>query len=146
MRNPPRFIDQSQSQRLLAGPDLPGGQWLDLVAGGVAACGDVMDELAVHVIDQRLKIGLFLRRYVVSGIASVLQFSCMNHDGLQFGPLHEIAVVGPFHDDANGADHRGVVGIDAVTAASDVVAPEAPTDSIEAMIFLCFSWRTRTTS
>ena len=55
------LVDEAERKGLLAGPDLAGGEGLDLVVGGVAAGGDVVDELAVHVIDQRLEVGLLLR-------------------------------------------------------------------------------------
>ena len=40
---------------------------------------------------------------------------------LSLAQLHEVAVVGPLHDDADGADDGGVVGVDFVAAAGDVV-------------------------
>ena len=42
---------------------------------------------------------------------------------LQLGPPVQVAVVGPLHDDADGADHRGIIGVDLVAAAGDVVGP-----------------------
>src|SRR6185437_7603610 len=37
------LVDEAERKRLLAGPDLAGCQRLDLVVGGVAAGGDVVD-------------------------------------------------------------------------------------------------------
>ncbi len=45
----------------------------------------------------------------------------MDDDVFEFGPLEEVAVVGPLHDDADGADDGGVVGVDFVAGAGDVV-------------------------
>src|SRR5208283_1591232 len=42
------LVDEAEGEGLLAGPDLAGGERTDLVVGGVAAEGDVVDELAVH--------------------------------------------------------------------------------------------------
>ena len=61
MRKPPTLSMRPSGKRLLAGPDLAGGEGLDFVVGGVAAGGDVVDELAVHVIDEGLEVGLLLR-------------------------------------------------------------------------------------
>jgi len=45
----------------------------------------------------------------------------VDDDIFQFGPLHQVAIVGPLHDDADGADDGGVVGVDLVATAGDVV-------------------------
>src|ERR1039458_115571 len=47
------LVDQAERKGLLAGPDLAGGKRANLVVRGFAAGGDVVDELAIHVIDQR---------------------------------------------------------------------------------------------
>jgi hypothetical protein len=87
----------------------------------VAAGGDVVDELAVHVVDEGLEVGLLLGGHVAGGVAGVLELAGVDDDVLELGPAHEVAVVGPLHDDADGADDGGVVGVDLVAAAGDVV-------------------------
>src|SRR5277367_1223545 len=63
---PPNLIDQPQRKRLLTSPDLPGGQWFDGLLRGLPTGSNVMHELAVHVIDQRLKVSFFLRRQIAA--------------------------------------------------------------------------------
>src|ERR1700721_879507 len=87
----------------------------------MAAGGDVGDELAVHVFDQTLEIGAFFRVHFTAGIPSILQLAGMDDLGLELGPLEQVAVTGPFHDDADGADDAGVVGVDLVGGRGDVV-------------------------
>ena len=62
-------VDQAKRKRLLACPDLSRREWLDLLVGGVAADGDVVDELGVHIVDERLEVGLLLRSQVAAGVA-----------------------------------------------------------------------------
>ena len=77
---PAYLVDQTKWKRLLAGPDLSCGEGLDLLVGRVAACGNVMDELPVHIIDERLKVGLLLRGDVVGRVSGVFEFAGVDHD------------------------------------------------------------------
>ena len=89
----------------------------------MAAGSDIGDELAIHVIDERLEIGGFFRSHVVGGVARILELAGVNDDRFQLGPLHEVAVVGPLHDDPDGADDGSLVGVDLVAGGGDVVGP-----------------------
>ncbi len=90
-------------------------------SGICAASRDVVDELAVHVVDEALEVGLFFRRQVVARVACVLQLAGVQDDGLELCPLQQIAILCPLHDDADGADDGGVVGVDTITGGGDVV-------------------------
>ena len=80
------LVDEAERDGLLAGPDLAGGERADLVVGGVAAGGDVVDELAVHVVDQGLEVGLLFGGHVAGGIAGVLERAGVDDDVLELGP------------------------------------------------------------
>ena len=116
------FVDEAEGEGLLACPDLSGGEGLDLVVGGVASGGDVVNELGVHVIDEGLEVGFFLWGEVAGGVSGVFELSGVDDDGFELGPAEEVAVVGPLHDDADGADDGGLVGVDLVAAGGDVIS------------------------
>ena len=82
-----------------------------------------MDKLAVHIVDEGLEVDLLLRRELAGGVACVLEFSCVDDDVFELGPAEEFAVVGPLHDDADGAYDGGVVGVDSVAGTGDVIGP-----------------------
>ncbi len=115
------LVDEAKREGLLASPDLPGGKGADFIVCAVAAGRDVMDELGVHIVDERLEVDLFFGCHLAARVSCILEFSGMNDDVLEFGPAHKVAVVGPLHDDADGAYDRGVVGIDFVAGTGDVI-------------------------
>ena len=87
----------------------------------MAAGGDVVDELAVHVVDDGLEVGLLLGSHLARRVAGVLEGSGVDDDALELGPFEQVAVVCPLHDDSDGADDGCVVGVDLVATAGDVV-------------------------
>src|SRR5580658_1715757 len=121
-----RLVDQVQRQRLLAGPNLSRSQRLDIPGGQMTAVRNIRDELPVHVVDQPLEIDPFLRRHGVRRITGVFQRAGMDDFRLQLGPREQIAVVGPLHDDADGTDHAGVVGVDFARRRGNVVCAAGP--------------------
>src|SRR5580692_8963667 len=110
-----------QRDSLLAGPYLAGGEGFDLVGGDVAADGDVGHELAIHVVDQRLEVDALFGRHFVAGVACIFQRAGVDDLRLEFGPFEQVTVVGPFHDDADGAHDAGLICVDLVGGGSDVV-------------------------
>src|SRR6185312_15878657 len=82
---PADLVDEAEFgiDGFLAGPDLAGSERTDFIVGGVTADGDVMDELAVHVVDEALEIGLLLGRHVACRIAGVLERAVMDDDALE---------------------------------------------------------------
>ena len=82
------FIDQAQWKGLFACPDLAGGERPDLVLRGVPSGRYIMDELPVHIVNQRLEVSLFLRCGIAAGVARVFQLSGMDDDTLELRPTH----------------------------------------------------------
>ena len=69
-------IDQMKCEGLLAHVQTwPVARGLMTSSPGLAAGGDVMHELAVHVVDESLEVGLLLGGEVAGRIAGVLQRS-----------------------------------------------------------------------
>src|SRR5579872_3282639 len=122
----PGLVDEVQRERLFAGPDLAGGQGLHLFGWQMAAGRYIGDELTVHVIDQRLEIRAFFRSHLAGGIARILERAGVDHFGLQLRPLEQVAVIGPLHNDSDGADDAGLISVDLVRRRGDVISAAGP--------------------
>ena len=100
----------------------PSARDFDVFHLGVAAVGHGFDELAIHVVDQRLQVGASFGVISREGSPVLFVFADGQHLGLQFGPAHEVAVVDPLGNDADRSHHAAVVGIDLVGGGRNVVS------------------------
>ena len=86
VRKPPCRSMSPRASACCPVPDLPCREHLDFIVRGVPPGGYIVDELAVHVVYQRLEVGLFLRSQIAGGIAGILELSRVDYDALEFGP------------------------------------------------------------
>ena len=116
------FIHQLERKRLPPGPNSAIGNFLDLIHLQLAAIGNRLNELLVHVINESLKINLLFRRHLARGIAGIFQRAGFKSNVFQLCPFQQVFVIQPLRNHSNAAHNAGRIGVNFVRAGSYVVS------------------------
>src|SRR5450432_1564830 len=116
------LVDQVQVEGLFARPDPAVGYGLDIRDFSVTSVGHRVHELAVHVVDQTLHVHPLGGGKFAGGIAGIFEFADFQELRLELRPAHEVAIVHPLGNHADGADYAAVVGVNFVGGRGNVVS------------------------
>ena len=116
------LVHHFELKRLLAGPDLAVGDGPNVFHLHLSTFGHGADELAVHVVDERLQVLLLGGSHVARGVAGVFEQAGFHGDILQLGPLQQFAIVDGLRNYANRADNAALIGVNLVGRRGNVVS------------------------